>query len=78
MRLKAIEIIKRENGFFWLSNGQKIRAIYPRNGYAVMCFLDHSQIDNDFEANVWIPSAKNLQDIKSALEIILNILNSSG
>jgi hypothetical protein len=67
MRLKFIETVLRENGFFHF-RGRQIKAYYPRRGYAVMLFLEDSPIDRDFEAYVWVPSVKDLQNIKKALE----------
>ena len=62
MRLREIDIVLRKNGFFhW--NGQRIKAVYPREGYVVMVFLDPSPIDKDFEAHVWVPSAEEIEEI---------------
>jgi len=47
MRVKSIEVVLRKDGFFY-HNGKQIKAVYPREGYAVMLFLDPSQIDVDF------------------------------
>ena len=68
MRLKSVEIIKRDQGFFWLPNGSKVKAVYPRRGFAVMVFLEDSPIDLDFKAKVWVPRARELQRIKEALD----------
>ena len=67
MRLQSIELVRRENGFFHF-RGRQIKAYYPRRGYAVMLFLQDSPIDRDFKANVWVPSVKDLQNIKKAFE----------
>jgi hypothetical protein len=62
MRIKEIAVVRRENGFFH-HQGRKIKAYYPRRGYAVMVFLEPSPIDKDFETFVWVPSAKELKDL---------------
>lgn len=66
MRIREIAIVLRKDGFFhW--NGQKIKAVYPGEGYGVMVFLEASQIDKDFEAYVWVPSAEELEEINKKL-----------
>jgi len=60
MRVREIAIV--------LPNDRKVKAIYPKEGYGVMVFLEPSSIDKDFEANVWVPSAEELEQIKKALD----------
>ena len=67
MRLKKVAIVLRKDGFFHYE-GRQIKAVYPNQGYGVMVFLEPSPIDKDFEANVWVPSAKELEQIQRALD----------
>ena len=67
MRIKKIGLILRKDGFFHYE-GREIKAVYPEQGYGVMVFLEPSQIDKDFDANVWVPSAKELDQIRKALD----------
>ena len=57
----------RKDGFFHLAD-RKVKAVYPKSGYGVMVFLDNSPIDQDFEANVWVPSVEDLEKIRAALD----------
>ncbi len=67
MKIREIAIVLRKEGFFhW--NGKLIKAVYPREGYAVMVFLESSRIDKDFEAYVWVPSAEELEEIRRKLD----------
>lgn len=62
MRIREITIVLRKNGFFhW--NGRLIKAVYPREGYAVMLFLESSQIDLDFQEPVLVLSCKDYAEI---------------
>lgn len=67
MKVREIAIVLRKDGFFHF-NGHKIKAVYPGEGYGVMVFLESSEIDKDFEAYVWVPSAEELDQIKRALD----------
>ena len=67
MRVKKIALILRKGGSFH-HEGQKIEAVRPGDGYAVMVFLEPSQIDEDFGYPVWVPSAEELEQIKKALD----------
>lgn len=62
MRVKRIAIVLRKDGFFHLED-RKVKAVYAREGYGVMVFLDRSPIDEDFNAMVWVPSNDELQEI---------------
>ncbi len=67
MRVKKIAVVLRKNGFFHLEN-RKIKALYPKDGYGVLVFLENSPIDKDFEACVWVPTAEDLERIRAALD----------
>lgn len=67
MRIREIAIVLRKDGFFYW-NGQKIKALYPGEGYGVMVFLESSPIDKDFEVSVWVPSVEELEAIQRALD----------
>lgn len=67
MRVREIAIVLRKDGFFhW--NGQRVKAVYPREGYVVMVFLEPSPIDEDFATYIWVPSAEELREIKRKLD----------
>lgn len=61
MKVKRMELVKRENGFFHYMNGKRVKAMYPRRGYAVMIFYEESPIDSDFGEKCWVPSAEELR-----------------
>lgn len=67
MRIREVAIVLRKDGFFHLQN-RKVKAVYPKDGYGVMIFLEPSPIDKDFEAYVWVPSMEDLEKIKAALD----------
>lgn len=67
MRVKKIALVLRKGGFFHYE-GQKIEAVRPGEGYAVMVILEPSPIDKDFGCSVWVPSADELEAIKKALD----------
>ena len=67
MRIREVAIILRKDGFFHYGEKQ-IKAMYPKDGYGVMVFLENSPIDKDFEANVWVPSVEDLEKIRAALD----------
>jgi hypothetical protein len=67
MRIREIAVILRKDGFFHY-NGRLIKAVYPAVGFGVLVFLEPSEIDKDFEANVWVPSAEELEQIGKALD----------
>ena len=68
MKVKRIDIIKREGGFFHPDHKPKIRAYKHGEGYGVMVFFESSPIDFDFQENVWCPSAEELQRIADLMD----------
>jgi len=62
MRLQSVELVLRDGGFFHY-RGQRIKAVYPKRGYAVMVFLEDSPIDLDFGCKVWVPKAAEVERI---------------
>jgi hypothetical protein len=67
MRIRKITIVLRKDGFFHWS-GRLIKAVYPREGYVVMVFLEPSPIDDDFATYIWVPSVEELREIKRKLD----------
>ena len=61
MRVKRIDIIKREDGFFHPENKPKIKAYKHGEGYGVMVFFEVSPIDSDFGEYAWCPKAEELK-----------------
>ena len=67
MRLRRVAIVLRKDGFFHYED-RKVRAVYPKNGYVVMVFLESSPIDKDFATYIWVPSEDELRQIREALD----------
>jgi len=67
LKVKRIDIIKREDGFFHPENKPKIRAYKHGEGYGVMVFFEQSPIDSDFGEFVWCPSAAELKRIENMM-----------
>ena len=68
MRIKRVDIIKREGGFYYPENKPKIRAYKHGAGYGVMVFFEQSPIDTDFRENVWCPSAAEMRRIADLMD----------
>jgi len=69
MRVKSIELVLRKDGFFHY-NGSRVKAVYPREGYAVMLFLEPSQIDLDFREPVVVLSCDQIKEINRNMVLI--------
>lgn len=67
MKVKSIELVLRKDGFFY-HNGEKIKAVYPREGYAVMLFLEPSQIDVDFGVPVVVLTCAQLEELQHKMK----------
>jgi hypothetical protein len=67
MKVKSIEVVLRKGGYFH-RNGDKIKAVYPREGYAVMVFLESSPIDVDFKEPVLVLSCEEFEEIGRKLK----------
>ena len=63
-----MELVKRDGGYFHLFNGKRVKAYYPRRGYAVMIFYEESPIDIDFGEKVWVPSAMELRRLADLMD----------
>jgi len=82
MRLRAIVLILRKNGYFHLGetrivrsydgwNGfgnRKVKAAYPRAGYGVALILKPSQVDEDFGVPTLFLTQEQLEAIQEAME----------
>ena len=82
MRLRAIVLILRKDGFFHLGetrivksfdgwNGfgnRKVKAVYPRAGYGVALILKPSQIDEDFGVPTLFLTQEQLETIQKAMD----------
>lgn len=60
-------MVRREDGFFH-TDVKKVKAWYPQKGHVVMIFFENSQIDKDFEENVWVPKADELRRIADLMD----------
>ena len=67
MRLKRVDIIKREGGNFHLPD-RKVKAYRKGDGFGVMVFFEQSPIDTDFGEFVWCPTAKELDRLNKMLD----------
>jgi len=68
MKVKAIKLVRREAGFFHY-NGEKVKAYYPRDGWAVMLFLEGSPIDVDFKEPVLVLSCDQVKEINEKMKL---------
>jgi len=73
MRLQSVELIRRERGFFHFRN-KLIPAVRPGAGVGVAVLFTPSVVDKDFsvaldpETYLWFPTAKQIENILSALD----------
>ncbi len=67
MKVKSIRLVLRKDGFFHY-NGSKIKAVYPRSGWAVMLFLEESPIDVDFKEPVLVLTCDQLKEINDKMK----------
>jgi len=65
--VKRMDVILRKDGLFH-TNGKKVKAWYPKEGYVVMVFFENSAIDKDFEEDVWVPKAEELRRIADLMD----------
>jgi hypothetical protein len=68
MQVKRMDLVKRQGGYFHKWNGEKVKAVYPKQGYCVMVFFEESLIDTDFKEFVWCPSAQELRRLADLLD----------
>jgi len=67
MRVQKIAVVLRKEGFFHVGE-RKIKAVYPREGYVVMVFLEPSPIDEDFGFPVLVLSCKELEELEKKMK----------
>ena len=67
MKVKRVDLVKREAGFFTLFNGKKVKAVKHGEGFGVGVYFERSQVDDDFGELVWFPSDEELKRILVAL-----------
>jgi hypothetical protein len=60
LRVKRIDLMRREGGFFHKWNGEKVAAVKHGEGVGVAVFLEESQADRDFGEFVWFPTDEEL------------------
>ena len=68
MKVKRIDIVRREDGLFHPEGKRKIRAVKHGKGYGVMVFFEGTPIDVDFGEAVWCPSADELRRIADLMD----------
>ena len=67
MKVKRVDIIRREDGFFHTEKG-KIRAFKHGSGYGVFVYFERSPIDSDFGELVWTPKAEELRRMADMMD----------
>ena len=84
MKVKAIVLIRRSDGFFDLENSKIFRNFNRFRGFrvkqvpavrrpdlpgwGVAVVFEESQVDLDFQEKVWFPSVQELQAIQDAMD----------
>jgi len=68
LRVKRIDIIKRQGGFFHTDFNGKVKAFKHGEGYGVFVFFEDSPIDSDFGELVWTPSAEELRRMADLMD----------
>jgi len=68
LKVKRMEVVKREGGFFHYMNGKRVKAYYPRKGYVAIIFFEESPIDSDFGENAWVPTAAELRRLADLMD----------
>ena len=68
LKVKRVDIIRREDGFFHPEGKEPIRAFKHGSGYGVFVFFEESPIDGDFNEFVWCPSAEELRRMAALLD----------
>jgi len=68
LKVKRVDIIRREGGFFHPENKKRIRAFKHGAGYGVFVFFEGSPIDSDFGELVWTPSAEELRRMADLMD----------
>jgi hypothetical protein len=68
MKVKRMEVVKRDDGYFHYMNGKRVKAYYPKRGYAVMIVYEESPVDLDFGEKVWFPTAEELRRLADLMD----------